>query len=287
MANATGAGAGGGGEGEGAGAGRGLYVEDADKLAVVSHDFFAEFIPDVLLIFLVFAAFTLITFVWTTLWGFMLRKCRLPEHWVRLTQYLWAVTLLLFGLAAAFGAVGIDFGQLFLGFGLFSIAFSTGVGSTIANVFSGIMLQTHGLYEHHDKVRLLGYNNLTGRIESMNLLHVRITPEPSASSDGFSPQTVLVPNTIFTSTPVEVMWKEAPRKSASRYTQRQYVAKKSPPPPQKDVEQGVSGTRRQAPGPDAHLVEMARRALLDSGRQQQDLHRRRVQPHGGALKFSP
>jgi hypothetical protein len=188
----------------------GTFVRDAHIVALTTHDFFAEVLPGLLLVFLVFAGFAVLTWIWTTVWAFLLRRCGLPEHWVRLTTYLWAIVMVLFGLAAAFGAVGINFGHLFIGFGLLSIAFSAGVGSTIANLFSGIMLQTHGLYANHERVRLPSYNGLTGSIVSMNLLHVVVRPDATspAGPGAFAPQSVLVPNTVFTDTPVEVEWSQ-------------------------------------------------------------------------------
>ena len=170
-----------------------------------THDFVTQFLPTFLLVFLILLTGVLVAWTWTTLWSWALWQCGVPDHWRRLTTYLWAITLVTVGVAAALTAVGVDVGHVFIGLGLLGIAVSAGMSSTIANVFSGIMLQTHGLFANHQTVILRSYGDLTGTITAMNLLHVTINEKPK---DKLVERTVLVPNTVVTDTPVEVVWKE-------------------------------------------------------------------------------
>lgn len=183
------------------------FVADAHAVASGSHDFFAEVVPGTLLVAGVLAAFAAVAWVFTTIWAFCLRRCYVPDHWVRLTAYAWWLGLLAAGVWAAFGAAGIEPQHLFFGIGLFAIAFSAGCSSTIGNCAAGMTLQTHGLFANHSRVRLQGYGGITGRIVSMNLMHVIVEPDAAPAGPGaFAPHAVLVPNTVFCSTPVEVEW---------------------------------------------------------------------------------
>jgi len=184
-----------------------VYVADARSVAVTTHEFFAEVLPNILVALLVFSVIIVIAWMWTKFWAFLLRQCGVPEHWVRFSKYVWAIVMLLVAVAAALGAIGVNVGHAVLALGLMSIAFSYGLGDLISNVVSGIRLQTNGLFANHKSVRVAG---IEGTIVSMNLLYVVVKPTalPTAGSRGGSVEadSVLVPNTMFTGSPVEVWW---------------------------------------------------------------------------------
>lgn len=186
-------------------------LEEVQTVAVASHEFFAEALTDVAWVFAVLVAFCLLAWLWITVWAFLLRLCRMPDHWVRLTAYAWGALLLAMGVMAALGAVGVNVAQAAVTLGLFSIACTYGLGSVFADLAAGVRLQMNGLFASHAQVRLPALNNLTGTIVSMNLLHVVVRPSgsgggDSASSSAGGPHHVLVPNKDMTDGTVEVWW---------------------------------------------------------------------------------
>lgn len=221
------------------------YVAEAHAVASSSHEFFAEIVPAILLVFAVLAVFALFTWVWVTLWTYCLRGCYVPEHWVRFTAYIWGITLVLAGAWFAFSAIGISLTHFFFGIGLFAIAFSAGCSSAISNFAAGFMLQTHNLYASHQRVRLPSLNNVTGRIVSMNLWHVVLEPDSAAAGGGgdaaaFATHALIVPNAVFWDSPVFVEF--APERHPA------YPAKPSRSPYTVAQKRAVGAEKRMADG---------------------------------------
>lgn len=190
-----------------------VLLRDVHMALHSSKNFVSEFLPDLLLIVLIFLATIIVAWFVVFVCGALGRGCRLPEHLVRLIQYFLWFLFFFMAVAAAFGIVGVDFAQLFIGFGLLSIAFSAGASTTIANAFAGIMLQTTNLFMDHRTVKLLD-RNLEGELISMNLLHAEMLVE--GAPDENIRRTVLIPNTLLTDTPVEVVWHSERKKHKSR-----------------------------------------------------------------------
>lgn len=162
----------------------------------------------------------------------------------------------------AFAAVGIDFSHLFLGVGLFTLAFSAGCTGVLSNFFAGMRLQTHGLYVNHERIRIRELDNLTGSIESMNLLHIMIKPEPSAEAKGdqFRAHSVMLPNTALTDNTVEIMWSSGKTPVFEEKPSRamQYAMTKRMP----DLESGpAEPSHAQEPGTVQNIGLLAKQKL--------------------------
>lgn len=185
-----------------------VFVQDVDGLSTSSYVFFSVVVPALFKFFLVFTAFLVLTWVWIRLWMFFLWKCSVSDNWIRLTAYCWAILLGFAGFWLAFASIGIDFTHIFFGFGFLAIVFSAGCMGTISNFASGMRLQLRGLYANHELIRLRGYNNFVGTIESMNVFDVVMRPEPveGDKTNEFVADSVIVPNTVFTDFPVDVIW---------------------------------------------------------------------------------
>lgn len=185
------------------------FAEELDHDVQVSshvvHEFFAEFLPNLGLFFLIVLVLGLVFFVVVLAVGFLMRQCRLPENCTRLTVYVLGLIFAMVVLATAFGAVGIDFGHLLLGFGLISIAFSAGLSDAISNAVAGVLLQTTDLSELHRKIAVAGY---AGEIVAMNLRHVEIRPDSKAGSAYTGDDTtILIPNAVLERSAVTVSWR--------------------------------------------------------------------------------
>ncbi len=200
-------------------------IEGDVRVAIhTTQSFFSEFLPHLFLIVAIVLVTWLVAWIFIRVWGALLRQCAIPEHYVRLTQYFWWSLFFFLAIAAAFGAAGVDFGHIFIGFGLFGIAFSAGASSTIANAFAGIMLQTHDLFSDHERVTLA--NGQSGEIIRMRLLYTELLEDrgDSAADKSDIRRTLLVPNTMLTDQVVEVQWHTERTKARVRqqHTTRQF-----------------------------------------------------------------
>lgn len=126
----------------------------------------------------------------------LLRRFGVARHWRVLVRFILSIAVVLIGFWIALAAIGIDLGQILLGFGFISIALSAGLGAAIANVVAGLTLQTSDDIAVGHYVRVGGY---TGRVVETNISSVRL-----AVPDDEDENIVVLPNSFIASRPIEL-----------------------------------------------------------------------------------
>lgn len=121
------------------------------------------------------------------------RRFGVPRHYRALVSYLLHIGIFVFAFWLALAAVGIDFFNIVLSFGVISIVLSVGLSNIVSNVFSGIMIQINDTVQRGSDVTI---NGVRGTVIEMSLSAVllRLHDDPD--------DLVFVPNSHFTQSAV-------------------------------------------------------------------------------------
>jgi len=153
------------------------------------EDLFAVRLPK-FAIFLVIVAFGLFAMRIIPLFvDEIARRFGAPRHYRALISYLLHIGIFVFAFWLALAAIGIDFFNIVLSFGVISIVLSVGLSGIIGNVFSGIMIQINDTAQRGSDVTI---NGVRGTVIEMSVTSVLLRLHDDADD------LVFVPNTHFT-----------------------------------------------------------------------------------------
>jgi hypothetical protein len=235
--------------------------QEARFILHVAQDTIDEFLPGLLWLTLILSVTVLFTCGLVRCCALASRQWGLPEHWTRILRYAFGALLLFFGFTLAFGAVGVNFGQLFFGLSIITAGAILSASDEIKNLAAGARLASLRVLTGHHTVVISSYD-LEGEIISLGAFTSELRPivERSAA-DGqkertYADETVIIDNRFILSGPLYVKWHDVrPSTRPARYTNSSV----------RDVEQTTSSSRssylqqqqRQQPQPESSRFNAA------------------------------
>lgn len=197
------------------------FGNEARFVLHVAQDTLSDFVPALLWLTLIIVLALLITWALTKLWGLLLRQCGSPENWLRLSQYFIGALLLFFGLTLAFGAVGVNFGQLFFGLSIIAAGAILSASDEIKNMTTGVKLASYRVLSKHHTIKVPAYS-LYGELTDVGMFTSELRPiveRPPGQDDTYADETVLIENRYLMAGPLHVQWHDVrPSKRPPRFT---------------------------------------------------------------------
>jgi len=198
--------------------------KEARFILHVAQDTIDEFLPGLLWLTLILSITVLFTCGMVRCCALASRQWGLPEHWTRILRYAFGALLLFFGFTLAFGAVGVNFGQLFFGMSIITAGAILSASDEIKNLAAGARLASLRVLTGHHTVVISSYD-LEGEIISLGAFTSELRPivERSAA-DGqkermYADETVIIDNRFILSGPLYVKWHDVrPSTRPARYT---------------------------------------------------------------------
>ena len=198
--------------------------KEARFILHVAQDTIDEFLPGLLWLTLILSVTVLFTCGLVRCCALASRQWGLPEHWTRILRYAFGALLLFFGFTLAFGAVGVNFGQLFFGMSIITAGAILSASDEIKNLAAGARLASLRVLSGHHTVVVSSYD-LEGEIISLGAFTSELRPIIERSSaDGqkermYADETVIIDNRFILSGPLYVKWHDVwPSTRPARYT---------------------------------------------------------------------
>ena len=120
-------------------------------------------------------------------------KLKLDKYLTSLLARTSSITLMIFGLVAVLGTLGVNVSALVAGLGLTGFALGFALKDTISNLLSGVLILLYRPFEIGNRIKISGYE---GIVVSIDLRYTELEGEGSR---------ILIPNSKSFTDPITVL----------------------------------------------------------------------------------